>query len=67
MYEAILLYGLAIWILFTMWQRVKGKTLISLVDESHHLHQQVGEVYARHPAGGNWEKYQRWMDEASAK
>ncbi|MFC1666067.1 hypothetical protein ACFL17_10680 [Pseudomonadota bacterium] len=65
MFEAILLYGLALCILFTMWQQVKGKSLAVLIDESHHLHQRVGEVYAKHPAGGTWGKYQKWMHETS--
>lgn len=64
-YEMILLYGLAALILLSMWRRVKNKSLDDLIHESHHLHLQVGAVYTKHPAGGDWKTYQRWMQEES--
>lgn len=64
-FEAILLYGLAFCILLAMWRRVKSKSLTDLINESHHLHQQVGAVYEKHPAGSTWKTYQKWMREAS--
>jgi len=64
-FEAFLLYGLAVLILLSMRRRVKNKSLDDLIHESHHHHQQLGAVYAKHSTRGDWKKYQSWVQQKS--
>ncbi|MDH3688754.1 MAG: hypothetical protein OEU36_04650 [Gammaproteobacteria bacterium] len=62
-YLGYLLYPLTGLIVWLMWRQARGKTFDDLLDKSAQKHKQVHEVFAEHPDGGSWKRFQQWMKE----
>ena len=45
------------------WAKMHGCSLQQLLDRSAREHHHVLKVLARHPRGGTWREFQRWMAE----
>ena len=58
---------LVIWVVAIcalMGRRLYGKSLQELFDESDREHHRVQAVIARHPHGGTWHQFSRWLAES---
>ncbi|NIR32763.1 MAG: hypothetical protein GWN84_26390 [Gammaproteobacteria bacterium] len=58
-----ILYILLAVIVYMFWRRSHGMSLEELLDRSGHEHELVRSVHERHPRGGPWREYRRWMAE----
>lgn len=61
------LYPLLAVLLYAFWRRMRGRTLDDLLARSAHEHHRVLRILARHPYGGSWRQFRRWMEEEEAK
>ena len=59
-----ILVVLLVTIAVVMGRRLYGKTLDQLFDETEQDHHRIHAVLARHPQGGTWQQYSRWLAEA---
>jgi len=55
----LLLVAMAVY----MGRRLWGKSFDELFADQEREHHHVHRVLARHPHGGNWTDFRRWMDE----
>ncbi len=56
-----LLYVLLAILLWYFWTRVRGASFDDLLERAHDEHIRVHKVLHKHPAGGTFEEYRRWM------
>jgi len=57
-----MLYVLLVALLYYMWTFRGTGGLDQLIDRAEHEHHRVHKVISRHPRGGTWQQYQRWLD-----
>ena len=58
-----LLYPMMLIILGFMWRNVRGMTIEQIVDKSAHEHHMINHIFQQHPAGGDWNEFQMWIDQ----
>lgn len=58
-----IIYALLALILWVFWKRVRGQTLEQLLHEGALEHHRVLEFHQKHPQGGTWGEYKRWLTE----
>ncbi len=56
-----LLYGVLAALLYYFWTKVRGASLDDLLERANSEHHRVHAVLAKHPKGGAWAEYKRWM------
>ena len=56
-----LLYLLLGALLYYFWSKVRGASLDELIEHQHETHIRVHKVLHKHPKGGTFEEYKRWM------
>lgn len=61
--SGIILYPLLLAILILFWRRTRGRSFRDLLEQDARTHHLVQRVLAKHPHGGNWREYRRWMAE----
>lgn len=61
---APILIPLLLAILFYFWGQVAGLSMQDLFKRSASEHFRIHKMLAKHPDGGSWQDYQRWMGEA---
>ena len=61
---APILIPLLLAILYYFWRQVVGLSMEGLFKRSASEHHRVHKMLAKHPDGGSWQDYQRWMREA---
>ena len=47
--------------LYYFWTKVRGASLDELIERQHEEHVAVHKVLHKHPKGGTFEEYRRWM------
>ena len=58
-----ILYAFLFLILISMWRRVRGQSFYDLLARSAREHHLVQEIATKHPYGGTWREFKRWMQE----
>jgi len=58
-----ILLVLLVAIVALMASRTRGRSMDQLFAEREREHHQVHAVLARHPHGGSWREFSRWLDE----
>jgi len=58
-----LLYVVLAVLLYYFWTKVRGCSPDDLLERATHDHHRVHDVLAKHPQGGSWAEYKRWMAE----
>jgi hypothetical protein len=48
-------------LLFYFWTRVRGASLDELFERQHEEHVAVHKVLHKHPKGGTYQEFNRWM------
>jgi len=61
-----ILYVLLFAILLVFWWRTRRQSLGDLLERATRDHHHVHDVLAKHPRGGTWKDYKRWMQENSS-
>jgi len=56
-----LLYVMLAVLLYYFWTKVRGYSYDDLLERATHEHHQVHAVLAKHPRGGSWAEYKRWL------
>ena len=64
-FSAYLLYLIMAIILLWMWQRVRGKSVEDIVQESADHHHQLIALFEVHPQGGSWREFESWVEDGS--
>jgi len=57
------LYALLVLIALLFWRQARGCSLDELFARDLRLHERVHRVLVRHPGGGRWRQFRRWMEE----
>ena len=58
---APILIPLLLAILYYFWRQVAGLSMDGLFARSAEEHDHVLKVLAKHPDGGSWQEFERWM------
>ncbi len=58
-----LLYPIMVAILVWMWFRVRGMNIEEIVAQSADEHHTVNDIFERHPHGGDWSEFTKWVDD----
>lgn len=58
-----LLYVILAALLLYFWSNVRGCSFDELLERATLEHHRVHKVLAKHPSGGTWAEYKRWMRE----
>jgi len=61
---APILIPLLLAILYYFWRQVAGLSMDDLFERSASEHYRIHKMLAKHPDGGTWLDFQRWMDKA---
>lgn len=56
-------YALLVLIVLLFWRQARGCSLDDLFARDLDLHRRVHRVLERHPLGGSWRQFRRWMEE----
>lgn len=56
-----LLYVVLAALLFYFWTKVRGASMDELMERQHEEHVAVHKVLHKHPKGGTYEEFSRWM------
>ncbi len=48
-------------LLYYFWTKIRGASFDELLDRAHDEHIAVHKVLKKHPEGGTYEEYQRWL------
>ncbi len=56
-----LVYVLLAALLYYFWTKVRGISFDELIERDHEEHIRVHKVLHKHPKGGTFEQYRRWM------
>ena len=56
-----LLYLLLAALLFYFWMNIRGMSFDDMIDRQHDVHVAVHEVLHKHPKGGTYGEFNRWM------
>ena len=59
----IVLNALLAALVFLFWRRARGRPLDDLVAGQADAHEHVHRVLAKHPHGGTWRQFVRWMED----
>lgn len=57
-----ILHGLLAAILIYFWWQVRAASMDALLARATREHHRVHAVLARHPRGGTWRQYRRWLE-----
>ena len=66
-YWALSLYPMMGIILYSMWRKVRGRSVEDILDASAHEHHALADVFSSHPEGGTAEQYAEWLEEADQR
>jgi len=62
LYPALILYGLLALLLLMFRRAMRGRSFAEMMARSEGEHHRVLRVIKRHPQGGSWREYRRWME-----
>jgi hypothetical protein len=62
-YSGLILHLLLAAIVLQFWRNSRGMSVDELLERSAREHHVVKEVHARHPLGGTWKEYRKWVAE----
>lgn len=61
--SGVILYVLLVVILSLFWREMRGRMFEDFLEQNAREHHLVQAVIAKHPHGGTWQEYQRWIRE----